>query len=65
MGIGQKKVIPDAIIDHNARIGKNVVIRGSEDLKDYEGEQYAIRDGIVVVYKNGVIPDGMVIGKAK
>ncbi|MFP4501140.1 MAG: glucose-1-phosphate adenylyltransferase [Candidatus Hydrogenedentota bacterium] len=64
MGVGENTVIEDAIIDHNARIGKNVVIRGSEDLKDYEGDQYAIRDGIVVVYKYGVIPDGMVIGKA-
>lgn len=65
MGVGENSVIEDAIIDHNARIGKNVTIRGSKELQDFDGDQYAIRDGIVVIYKNGVIPDGMVIGKAK
>ena len=61
-GIGQNARISEAIIDHSARIGKNVVIRGSKKLKDYDGDGYAIRDGIVVVMKNAVIPDGTVIG---
>ena len=47
-----------AIIDHNARIGDNVVIRGSDRMKDYDGDGYAIRDGIVVVFKDAVIPSG-------
>ena len=62
LGIGEKTKIISAIVDHNARIGKGVTIRGSKRLKDYDGDGYAIRDGIVVVYKNAVIPDGSVIG---
>jgi glucose-1-phosphate adenylyltransferase len=62
LGIGEKAHISHAIIDHNARIGKNVVIKGSKRLKDYDGDGYAIRDGIVVVFKNAIIPDGTVIG---
>jgi glucose-1-phosphate adenylyltransferase len=62
LGIGEKSRISHAIIDHNARIGKGVTIKGSKRLKDYDGDGYAIRDGIVVVYKNAVIPDGSAIG---
>ncbi len=58
IGIGRNTKVRQAIIDHNARIGDNVVIRGSDKLKDYDGDGYAIRDGIVVVFKNGVIPSG-------
>jgi glucose-1-phosphate adenylyltransferase len=62
MGIGQNAQVSQAIIDHNARIGKNVVIKGGDKLKDYDGDGYAIRDGIVVVYKNAIIKDGTQIG---
>ncbi len=62
LGIGENTKVTEAIIDHSARIGKNVVIRGSRKLEDYDGDGYAIRDGIVVVMKNATIPDGMVIG---
>lgn len=62
LGVGQNSRISEAIVDHNACIGKNVVIRGSKKLKDFECDQYAIRDGIVVVKKNAIIPDGTVIG---
>ena len=48
-----------------AGIGNNVTICGSTDLKDSEEDAYCIVDGIVVVKKHGVIPDGTVIGKAK
>jgi len=62
IGVGAKSKISNAIIDHNARIGKNVVIRGSRKLKDFEDQNYVVRDGIVIVLKNAVIPDGTVIG---
>jgi len=58
IGIGRNARISQAIIDHNARIGDNVVIRGSDRMKDYDGDGYAIRDGIVVVFKDAVIPPG-------
>ncbi len=57
MGIGPNSQISQAIIDHNARIGKGVVIKGSLKLQDYDGDGYCIRDGIVIVLKNAVIPD--------
>ena len=59
IGIGEGAAISGAIIDKNARIGRNVVIRGSRRMRDADGDGYAVRDGIVVVFKNAVIPDGM------
>ncbi|GMW00997.1 MAG: glucose-1-phosphate adenylyltransferase [Candidatus Hydrogenedentota bacterium] len=64
MGIGQGSRISRAIIDKNACIGKNVIIQGSDELPDSDGENYAIRDGIVIIPKNAVIPDGTKIGAA-
>jgi glucose-1-phosphate adenylyltransferase len=65
LGVGNGTVIERAIIDKNARIGRNVVIRGSEDLPDQVEANYAIIDGIVMVLKNAVLPDGTVIGQAE
>lgn len=62
LGIGAGSRISNAIIDKNARIGQNVTIRGADDLPDRAGEGYAVRDGIVIVLKNAVIPDGTTIG---
>lgn len=62
LGIGRNTKIYQVIIDHNARIGNNVIIRGSNQLRDSDGNGYAIRDGIVIVQKNAVIPNGARIG---
>lgn len=60
IGIGPNCYIEGAIIDKNARIGANVVIRpfprGTE-MKDPQ-ERWYIQDGIVVIPKNGLLPDG-------
>ena len=62
VGIGRGSTIEGAIIDKNARIGQGVVIRPyAPDEEMVETENYVIRDGIVVVPKNAVIPDGTVI----
>jgi len=61
VGIGLGTHIERAIIDKNAHIGREVVIRSHQGATDREEESYAIRDGIVVIPKNGVIPDGAVI----
>ena len=58
MGIGDGTMIDRAIIDKNARIGKHVLIKNVNNLKNHDGENYFIRDGIVIVTKNAVIPDG-------
>jgi glucose-1-phosphate adenylyltransferase len=59
MGIGENAQIERAIIDKNAQIGREVVIRSHEGEPDRQEELYAIRDGIVVIPKNTIIPDGM------
>jgi glucose-1-phosphate adenylyltransferase len=63
MGIGEGSTVRRAIIDKNARIGRNVQIVNKEGVEEAEREDlgFYIRSGIVVVLKNAVIPDGMVI----
>jgi glucose-1-phosphate adenylyltransferase len=61
VGVGEGSEISDAIIDKNARIGREVRICNERNVQEAEGDGWAIRDGIVVVEKNGVIPDGTVI----
>ncbi len=62
VGIGRGSSIEGAIIDKNARIGEGVTIRAQDPEGEMvETENYVIRDGIVVVPKNSVIPDGTVI----
>jgi glucose-1-phosphate adenylyltransferase len=61
VGIGQDTHIERAIIDKNARVGQGVTIRSHAGEKDRDEEQYAIRDGIVVIPKNATILDGATI----
>jgi glucose-1-phosphate adenylyltransferase len=61
LGIGPGCVIERAILDKNARIGADVQIVNRRKLRDYDGENYFVRDGIVVIPKNAQIPDGTVI----
>jgi glucose-1-phosphate adenylyltransferase len=61
LGIGEGSLIQDAIVDKNARIGRNVRITNKDGVAEADGNGWAIREGIVVVTKNAVIPDGAVI----
>jgi glucose-1-phosphate adenylyltransferase len=61
LGIGEGSVIEDAIIDKNARIGREVRITGAGARPDFDGLGYYVRDGLVIVPKGGVIADGTVI----
>lgn len=63
MGIGAGSTIRRAIIDKNACIGRNVQIINKDRVEEAEreGQGFYIRSGIVVVLKNGVIPNGTVI----
>lgn len=61
MGVGSNTFIENAIIDKNARIGDNVRISPEGKPQNYDGSGYYIRDGIVVVPKNGIIPSGTII----
>ena len=61
IGIGTNSRIENTIVDKNARIGNNVVISPAGKPDKVDHANYYIRDGIVVIPKNGVIPHGMVI----
>ncbi|MEA5470750.1 glucose-1-phosphate adenylyltransferase [Spirulina sp. 06S082] len=63
LGIGEGSTIRRAIVDKNARIGKKVLILNKDRVEEAnrEDEGFFIRSGIVVVLKNAVIPDNMVI----
>ena len=63
MGIGNNCHIRNAIVDKNCYIGNNVRINcgDNKSLADGDYPQYTVNDGIVVIKKRTVIPDGTVI----
>jgi len=61
IGIGKNTKIENAIIDKNARIGDNVFLSPAGKPENVDHALYFIRDGIVIIPKNGVIPHGTVI----
>ncbi|HMR92546.1 MAG TPA: glucose-1-phosphate adenylyltransferase, partial [Chitinophagaceae bacterium] len=61
LGIGNRCYIKNAIIDKNCRIGDDVRINGGSHLPNGDHPLYGIKDGIVVVKKGAVIPNGYVI----
>jgi len=58
IGIGKNCHIESAILDKNARIGDNVTILPFPSDKDIDHELYYVRDGVVVIAKDTVIPVG-------
>jgi len=61
VGLGEGTIIEDAIIDKNVRIGRRVKIRAVGKSEEFDVVGFYVRDGIVVVPKGAVIPDGTVI----
>jgi glucose-1-phosphate adenylyltransferase len=61
MGIGDRCKIKNAIIDKNVYIGNDVCINCGEKLDDGDYGSYTVQDGIVVVKKRAIIPNGTVI----
>lgn len=61
LGIGDRCYIKNAIIDKNCRIGNDVRINGNDHLENTDHSLYTIKDGIVVVKKGAILPDGFVI----
>jgi glucose-1-phosphate adenylyltransferase len=58
VGIGRNTTIKDAIVDKNARIGERVVISPEGKPQEMDGDNFFVRDGVVIIPKNAVIPDG-------
>lgn len=61
IGVGENCYIENAIIDKNARIGNNVRLtpEGKPDM--FAQGDVIVRDGVLVVTKSGIVPDGTVI----
>ena len=61
VGVGENTRIESAIIDKNARIGANCVISPEGKPDHFDGENYYVREGIAIVPKGAVIPDGTIL----
>ena len=61
IGIGAGSRVENAIIDKNARVGRNVQILNKVGEPDSEAAHYVIRDGVVVIPKFTILQDGTVI----
>lgn len=63
VGIGENIIIENVIIDKNVCVGKNCVIINKDNIEDLVDEERGvfIRNGIVIIFRNCIIFDGMVI----
>ncbi len=61
LGIGGNVVIRNAIVDKNARIGHDCKILNEANVQDADEQHYSIKDGIIIIRKNAMIPPGTVI----
>jgi glucose-1-phosphate adenylyltransferase len=61
LGIGRDVVLDRVIVDKNARIGDGVQLVNGQGLQDADGDGYYIRNGVVIVPKDGVIKAGTVV----
>ena len=58
LGIGRDAVLDRVIVDKNARIGDGARLVNERGLTHFDGDGYFIRDGVIVVPKDGVIKPG-------
>jgi glucose-1-phosphate adenylyltransferase len=58
VGVGRDCFIRNAIVDKNARIGDGSYITPDSKPDNTVTDQYTIREGIIVIPKNAVIPPG-------
>ena len=61
MGIGTNAVLDRVIVDKNARVGDNVRLVNERGVQDADGDGYYIRNGIIIVPKEGIVADGTVV----
>lgn len=61
IGVGKNTRIEKSIIDKNARIGDNCQISPDGKPENVDHPLYFIRDGVLIVPKNGTIPHGTVV----
>ena len=61
IGIGERCFISNTIVDKNCRIGNDVQLNGGKHLEDTNTNLYTIKDGIIVVKKGVILPDGFTV----
>ncbi len=61
LSIGKNCLIKNAILDKNVSLGDNVKIINKKGIKNKESDFYCIKNGIVIIEKNAVVPSGTVI----
>lgn len=58
LGVGEYSVIRNAIIDRDTRIGRHVRLVNERQIDQYQDEYITVRDGVIVVPRQGMVPDG-------
>lgn len=61
LGIGDRCYFRNTIVDKNCRIGNDVRVNGGHHLPNSDHALYTVKDGIVVLKKGAILPDGFVI----
>lgn len=61
IGIGRRCYLRNCIIDKNCRIGDDVRLNGGSHLESTDHELYTVKDGIIVVKKGAILPNGFVV----
>ncbi len=61
IGIGQRSYLKNCIVDKNCRIGDDVRIVGGDHLEAADHPLYSVKDGIVVIKKNAIVPNGFTL----
>ena len=61
LGIGRRVVLDRVIVDKNARVGDDARLVNAQGVQHADGEGYYIRDGVIVVPKDGIIRPGTVV----
>jgi glucose-1-phosphate adenylyltransferase len=61
LGVGERCVIEDAIVDKNCSIGNDVHIKGGAHHEKTDHPLYTIKDGIIVIKKGAIIPNGFML----
>jgi glucose-1-phosphate adenylyltransferase len=61
LGIGRDVVLDRVIVDKNARIGNGARLVNEAGVRHADGRGYYIRGGVIIVPKDGVIPEGTII----
>ena len=62
LGVGNRSYMQNVIVDKNVRIGDDVRIIGGLHLQDHDTPLYTVKEGIIVIKKGAVLPNGFSLG---